>query len=174
MVAIIPPAAAHYPVIETLLDRCFGPNRHAKTSYRFRDGVGEVASLARVALYDDRVIGSIQYWPMRLGGETVLLLGPLAVAPEWENRGIGRALVAASLAAAAAEGWRHVFLVGDFDYYSRFGFSPASNWGVSMPNEQQHRLLARCIGEALPPDAGALQAMAASKARMSAPAALPR
>jgi predicted N-acetyltransferase YhbS len=174
MVAIIPPSADNFAVIENLLDRCFGPNRHVKTSYRFRDGVAQVESLARIAVDDDSIIGSIQYWPMLLGPERVLLLGPLAVEPEWANRGIGRALVAASLAAAAAEGWLHVFLVGDFDYYSRFGFLPASNWGVAMPNEQQHRLLGRCIGDALPPAAGSLQPMAASKASMSASAALPR
>ncbi|MCA8927966.1 MAG: N-acetyltransferase [Alphaproteobacteria bacterium] len=174
MVAILPTAPAHSARIQDLLDRSFGPNRHAKTSYRFRDGVDEVASLARVALYEGRLIGSIQYWPMLLEGETVLLLGPLAVEPDWANRGIGRALVAASLAAAAAEDWRHVFLVGDFDYYRRFGFLPASNWGVSMPNEQQHRLLARCIGDALPPAAGTLQPTASSSASISAAAALPR
>lgn len=174
MVAIVPPAACHAAVIEALLDRCFGPNRHAKTSYRFRDGVAPVESLARIALDDDTLIGSIQYWPMLLGRERVLLLGPLAVAPDWANRGIGRALVAESLAAAADAGWLHVFLVGDFDYYSRFGFLPAGNWGVSMPNEQQHRLLARCIGGALPPAGGALQPIASSKPAMSDAASLPR
>ncbi len=174
MVAIIPPSAANFAVIENLLDRCFGPSRHAKTSYRFRDNIPQVESLARIALDDDMVIGSIQYWPMLLNREPVLLLGPLAVEPEWANRGIGRALVAASLDAAAAEGWLHVFLVGEFDYYSRFGFLPTSRWGVSMPNEQQHRLLCRCIGEAFPPAAGSLQPMAASKSSMSTAAALPR
>lgn len=174
MVTIVLPTSIHTAVIEDLLDRSFGPNRHTKTSYRFRDGVPPIDSLARIAMEGEKVVGTIQYWPMLLDRERVLLLGPLAVEPERANQGIGRALVAASLAAAMAEGWLHVFLVGDFDYYSRFGFMPASNWGVSMPNEQQHRLLGRCIGDALPPSSGALQPMAASRESTSAAAALPR
>ena len=174
MVYILPPAPHHSAVIESLLDRSFGPNRHTKTSYRFRDGVEPLRSLARIAVDEETVVGSIQYWPMLLHGERALLLGPLAVEPDRANQGIGRALVAASLAGAMSEGWLHVFLVGDFDYYSRFGFMPASNWGVSMPNEQQHRLLGRCIGDALPPPAGALQPIRARNESISAAAALPR
>lgn len=174
MVTIVLPAPIHTAVIEDLLDRSFGPNRHTKTSYRFRDGVQPISSLARIAMDGESVVGTIKYWPMLLGSERVLLLGPLAVEPERANQGIGRALVAASLAAAMAEGWLHVFLVGDLNYYSRFGFMPASNWGVSMPNEQQHRLLGRCIGDALPPPAGALQPMRARNESISAAAALSR
>ena len=159
MVAILSPTPAHATAIEQLLDHAFGPNRQAKTSYRFRDGVPPITSLARVAISGDALIGSIQYWPMQLEPRSVLLLGPIAVCNSRANQGIGGALMATSLSAALTEGWEHVFLVGDHAYYQRFGFEPAVQWGVSMPNEQQHRLLGRCLGEAMPPPAGALQPM---------------
>lgn len=174
MVTIIPPTESHTPVIERLLDHAFGPNRQEKTSYRFRDGVAPIESLARIAISDDEVVGSIQYWPMRLRLEPVLLLGPLAVRKEWFNKGVGGALMATSMAAALDEGWQHVFLVGDLAYYRRFGFEPAAQWGVSMPNEQQHRLLGQCLGAAAPPSACVLQPMAASSAEISLAAASPR
>ncbi len=166
MVTITPPTSAHAQIIGQLLDHAFGQNRQAKTSYRFRDGVAPIASLARVAVSGEAVIGSIQYWPMRLGRETVLLLGPLAVWIGWANQGIGGALMATSMSAALTEGWEHVFLVGDLTYYGRFGFEPAAQWGVCMPDEQQHRLLGRCLGNA-PPPAGALQPMRQSSSAIA-------
>jgi predicted N-acetyltransferase YhbS len=151
MVSIVPPSLAHAPEIEALLDHAFGPDRRAKTSYRYRDAVTPVASLARVALAGEALIGSIQYWPARLGHETVLLLGPIALWAGYVGQGVGSCLMHASLAAATAEGWRHVFLVGDPKYYSRFGFRLASRWGVAMPNEDQARFQGRCLTSAVPP-----------------------
>jgi predicted N-acetyltransferase YhbS len=171
MVAILSPSSAQAPVVEQLLDHAFGPNRQNKTSYRYRDGVAPIQSLARVAMSGEAVVGTIQYWPMRLGRESVLLLGPLAVWIGWANQGIGGALMATSMSAAMTEGWQHVFLVGDLAYYTRFGFEPASPWGVTMANEQQHRLLGRCLGDAPLPQPGELQPMRAnSAATASAPA----
>jgi predicted N-acetyltransferase YhbS len=172
MVTILLPSSAQTPVIEQLLDHAFGPGRQNKTSYRFRDGVAPVQSLARVAMSGEAVVGTIQYWPMRLGRETVLLLGPLAVWIGWANQGIGGALMSTSMSAAMTEGWRHVFLVGDLAYYTRFGFEPASPWGISMPNEQPHRLLGRCLGDAPLPEPGVLQPMRVSKSAKAAASAL--
>jgi predicted N-acetyltransferase YhbS len=168
MVTIHCPTPAQAPVIEQLLDHAFGPGRQNKTSYRFRDGVAPVQSLARVAMSGEAIVGTIQYWPMRLGRETVLLLGPLAVWIGWANQGIGGALMSTSMSAAMTEGWKHVFLVGDLAYYTRFGFEPVSPWGISMPDEQQHRLLGRCLGDAPPPKPGVLQPMRVIKSARAA------
>ena len=151
MVSIIPSTPAHSSSIEELLDHTFGPDRQEKTSYRYRDGVAPIASLSRVAMSGEAVIGSIQYWPACLGQETVLLLGPIALWAGWVGQGVGSCLMLSSLAAAQHEGWRHVFLVGDFDYYRRFGFVSASTWGVAMPEEQQHRLQGRLLTGEVPP-----------------------
>lgn len=135
------------PAIEALLDAAFGTDRKAKTSYRFREGVGQVADLSYVVREHGRIIGSVSYWPVLIG-ETdfpALLLGPLAVDPLRKNEGIGRALVFGTLERAAALGHRLVLLVGDPAYYSRFGFSPAAPAGFRMPGEDPARLQLRAL-----------------------------
>jgi len=64
----------------------------------------------------------------------VLVLSPLSVAPAWQRRGIGRALVARATAAAEELGAPLLFLEGDPRYYSRSGFEPATRIDVSRPS----------------------------------------
>lgn len=135
--------------IEPLLDRCFGIDRHGKTSYRYREGVPPLADLAFVAEDDTAtLVGAIRYWPIRLGRLPALLLGPLAIDPLRQGRGIGRALVFHSLETATAAGHRLVFLVGDSAYYARFGFAVAPP-GIVMPNEHPTRLNYRVLDPTL-------------------------
>ncbi len=132
-------------LIEPLLDRCFGIDRHRKISYRYRNGVEPLADLAFVAEDENRrLVGAVRYWPIRLGSRPVLLLGPLAIDPDRQGRGIGRALVFHSLDSAATAGHRLVFLVGDSAYYARFGFAVAPA-GIVMPGEAPARLNYRAL-----------------------------
>ncbi|MCB9958741.1 MAG: N-acetyltransferase [Rhodospirillaceae bacterium] len=134
--------------IEALLDRAFGHNRFAKTSYRYRLHVAPVRGLSWVARNGSEtapgaIVGSIRYWPVLIGrpGELALLLGPLAVEPARHGEGIGAALTFLTLDLAAWAGQRLVLLVGDHGYYRRFGFHPAAPHGFSMPGELPERLL---------------------------------
>jgi len=63
----------------------------------------------------------------------VVGLGPLAVRPDLQRRGVGSALVHAVLAAAEAGGAPVVGLLGSTVYYARFGFRPASTLGIESP-----------------------------------------
>ncbi|MCA3264350.1 MAG: N-acetyltransferase [Telmatospirillum sp.] len=132
------------PAIEALLDRAFGPDRHAKISYRYRSHVPPVHHLSRVARSDadGRLLGTIRYWPVAIGGHTALLLGPVAAEPALKGRGIGVALIRDTLDAAAWMNAARVVLVGDIGYYKRFGFAPAAPLGLHMPGENPDRLLA--------------------------------
>ena len=144
------------PPIEALLDRAFGPDRRAKISYRYRQGVAPLADLCLVAREAGALVGAIRFWPVLLGARPALLLGPLAIEPARQNQGIGRALTEASLARADAAGWRLVFLVGDPLYYARYGFSVAPG-NIVMPGESPARLQYRTLaGAALPPEGGVL------------------
>lgn len=58
--------------------------------------------------------------------ETVALLGPLAVHPDYQRRGIGRALIAEGLARLTTAGVAEIVVLGDPAYYSGSGFRPAS------------------------------------------------
>ena len=156
MIEIFPEGPEHGPEIEHLLDLSFGPDRGRKVSYRYRRGVRPVAELCLVAAEGGRLVGAIRHWPVRLAGRPALLLGPLAIDPARRGRGIGGALIRASLAKAEALGHRLVFLVGDPAYYAQHGFAvaPRSVW---MPDEDPGRLqYATLAGAALPPEGGEL------------------
>ncbi len=66
------------------------------------------------------------------GRHDVLTLSPLAVAPEFQGRGIGSALVRAGIAAADATGAGLITLEGSPAYYGRLGFSTAATSGVTI------------------------------------------
>lgn len=133
--------------IEQLLDLCFGADRQAKLSYRYREGVNPVAELLLVARTADGLVGTVRYWPIAIGAHFVraLLLGPLAVAPEQRGRGIGGALMRRALDFATDAGHDRVLLVGDADYYRPFGFVPAARYGITMPGEAPGRLLVKAL-----------------------------
>jgi predicted N-acetyltransferase YhbS len=155
MLVIAPEGPLDGPPIEALLDLTFGLGRHRKTSYRYRTGVAPVQPLCLVAREDERLVGAIRYWPVRLEQRPALLLGPLAIDPARQGQGIGRALTAASLERAAALGWRLVFLVGDPAYYARHGFAVAPH-AIVMPGEDPARLQYRTLAGAVLPPAGGL------------------
>jgi len=73
----------------------------------------------------------IRYWPVLVGGQPTLLLGPVAVHPTRQGEGLGGCLIHESLAEARRLGWARVLLVGDAPYYGRFGFTRLT--GVEMP-----------------------------------------
>lgn len=144
---IKPEPAVLAGAVERLYDDVFGPARFHKTSYLFREGVEPVRALSWIALEgdcpgidrlgNDRLVGAIRYWPILVGetGHPALLLGPLAIAPDKAGKGIGRALMFKTLEIAAQLGHDLVLLVGDVEYYKRFGFVPATPHGFVMPGE---------------------------------------
>lgn len=144
MFMILPERPADDAAIETLLDSAFGPDRHAKTSYSFRQDTLPVPGMSFVARTGPHVVGTIRFWPVMLSdGDAVpaLLLGPLGVAPERQNYGIGRGLVCRGHMMAEELGYQLVLLVGEEKYYSRFGYKPAAPYGLSMPGEDPARLM---------------------------------
>lgn len=136
---IKPESAALSGDVEHLLDSVFGPARFDKASYFFRDGVDPVTELSYVALLGNEVVGTIRYWPILVGptNHPALLLGPLGITPRLAGKGIGRSLTFRTLERAAAMGHDLVLLVGDVDYYKRFGFVPATPHGLTMPEEKR-------------------------------------
>lgn len=150
------------PAVEALLDLAFGPARHGRTAYLVRGTVHAIPELGFAALEGDRLIGSIQCWPVALTGDDgivhpLVMLGPVAVEPGRQQAGIGQRLMETALAAAAAHRLDEaMMLIGDPEYYARFfGFSAerTARWRLPGPVER-HRLLAR--GARVPDVAGML------------------
>jgi predicted N-acetyltransferase YhbS len=120
--------AVHTPQVEALNDKLFGPDRHTKTVARFRDGVDPIASLCLVAINraDQRVKGSIRYWPVKVGSTELIMLGPVCVDTGWQGKGIAGALISTSLEIAALHGHSGVILKCNsedkFAVYAKHGF----------------------------------------------------
>lgn len=161
MITLVPLASINPTAVEMLLDAAFGPDRFTRTAYTIRGGTKPVAALSFAAVEDGALVGSIQCWPIALSAEDrilpLIMLGPVAVAPDHQGDGIGRRLMARALDAATGEGLDDaIMLIGDPDYYGRFfGFSAerTAHWNTPGPVDR-HRLLAR--GDAVPDIAGML------------------
>lgn len=132
-----PQDAAHF---EALLDRTFGTDWLAKSVYRLRQGVAEARGLSFVAVDPgDRLLASLRFWPIAIGVAPALLLGPLAVEPVLQGRGIGKALVRYGLTEARALGHRVCVVVGEPEYYGPYGFTNAAAAGLVLPGPVEPR-----------------------------------
>ena len=141
---------------DAIVSAAFGPGRFAKSAYRLREGVAGVAALSFVAEEGTRIVGTVRYWPVMIGGQAALMLGPIAIVADRQGQGIALALMQTSLAEAKRLGHRAVILVGDEPYYGRAGFARIQPAGrITMPGPVD---AARLLGVSLA--AGALEAMA--------------
>ncbi len=119
--------------VEALQETAFGPGRFARTAFRIREGVPHRADLSFVGLSGSMVAGSVRLTDILIGETPALLLGPLTVAPEFKNRGLGKALMWTALEAAKKAGDKVVLLVGDAAYYENFGFQRVPFGAIELP-----------------------------------------
>ncbi|WP_288416678.1 N-acetyltransferase [uncultured Novosphingobium sp.] len=161
--AIIPLDNVDPALVEELLDRAFEPGRHARTAYKVRDGMDWLPALSFAAL-DTRemLVGTIQCWPVALTApdgrpHPMIMVGPVAVLPEKQGEGFGKALVTASLSGIDSRAPLPQVMIGDAEYYGEWGFvaDHTSGWELPGPFEA-HRLLVRCDNPAVLPGAGTL------------------
>jgi len=131
---ILPERPDDHDLIEPLLDRAFGFDRHHKTVYRLRQGVAPEPRLCFVAVAaDGGLLASLRFWPIDIESAPAILLGPLAVEPALQGLGIGRALVGHGLTTTRRLGLRLCVVVGAPDYYRPFGFVNAGGAGLILP-----------------------------------------
>jgi putative acetyltransferase len=100
-------------------------------------------AVSLVAVDGTEVVGHILFTPVDLdppaAGVVVMGLGPMAVAPARQRQGVGSALVREGLRACAGSGCSAVVVLGHPRFYPRFGFQPASGFGLkseySVPDD---------------------------------------
>jgi predicted N-acetyltransferase YhbS/uncharacterized protein YdhG (YjbR/CyaY superfamily) len=95
-----------------------------------------VPELDYVAEIDGKIVGNIMYTRSKVlcddGGEwETLTFGPVSVLPKFQRQGVGSALIRRSIYTARELGFRAVLIFGHESYYPRFGFKPASEFGIS-------------------------------------------
>ena len=102
---------------------------------RLDAGRDSVVSLAVDA--DGELVGHVLLSRMRVSGDgrefRALGLGPVGVIPGHQGAGLGAALIGGALAIARATGEELVFVLGEPDYYRRFGFSAAAAAPFASP-----------------------------------------
>ena len=81
-------------------------------------------TISLVAEIDGRVVGHIAFSPVKIsdGTKEWYGLGPIPVLPEYQRRGVGKSLISEGLALLKELGGQGCALVGDPNYYTRFGF----------------------------------------------------
>jgi predicted N-acetyltransferase YhbS len=156
---ILPEQPDDGPAIERLYERTFGPGRYARSAYRLREANEHRRDLSFTARIGTLLVGSVRLTPVVIGDAPALLLGPLTIEPPFRSRGIGRALIEASLKAAREGGVRLVLLVGDEPYYGRMGFKKVPNKRIEMPGpvDRERVLVAELVPGAFEGVAGAVR-----------------
>lgn len=100
---------------------------------RQRDGIESLSFIAE--LEDGTVIGHIicSNAVVKKGNQAlpVLNFGPLSVLPEYQRRGVGKALVRVMIEQAKKNGYGAILFFGRPDYYPQFGFKEAAFYGIS-------------------------------------------
>lgn len=130
--------------ISDLHARVFGPGRFTRTAYRIREGTPPFGRFCRKATLGGRLIAAVRQTDVNIGGAGgAVMLGPLAVEPEYAGLGHGKRLVRESLELMQASGIRLVILVGNEPYYGRFGFVRVPRGQIVLPGPvDANRLLA--------------------------------
>jgi putative acetyltransferase len=122
---IRPEAPDERAAVLALTRQAFGGAEEAGIIARLDAGAAVLASL--VAIVDGQLRGHILFSPLAVEVEdravAAAALAPMCVAPAWQRRGIGAALVEAGIAAMRARGEQAIIVVGHETFYPRFGFS---------------------------------------------------
>ncbi len=108
-----------------------------------------------VACEDDTILGHVMFSRMKAPFKA-LGLAPVSVMPERQRTGIGADLIAAGLRCAREEGWQGVFVLGEPDYYRRFGFDASLAAGFASPYAGSY-LMALALTGSLPALSGDIE-----------------
>ncbi len=152
--------AADVAAIREITRQAFGRTYEPDMTEALRaDPVAWLPELSLVATTaDDQIVGHALLSRCHVDEVPVLTLGPVAVAPEYQLRGAGSAAIRAALTAARDLGEGFVVVLGHATYYPRFGFSPASLFGVRAPFEvSDENLMALSLDPTYQPPSGIIQ-----------------
>ena len=108
--------------------------------HRYRGQEGFVPELDLVLEMNGRLVGHIMYVHAAIHTDDgkdlpVMTFGPISIAPEYQRRGLGKALLDDSLARAAALGAKAVCIEGNLAFYGKSGFVPAAGTGIRYNDE---------------------------------------
>jgi len=129
--------AGDYESITQINNAAFGQKNEGLLVENLRKTTLFNPQLSLVAEYNSQLIGYILFYPVKIKNDYFefesLALAPMSVLPEFQNKGIGGILINQGLNAAKELGHKSVIVLGHAEYYPKFGFEPASKWGIKPP-----------------------------------------
>jgi putative acetyltransferase len=127
--------AGDFNAIDVVNLSAFEGEAEAQLVADLRNSPEFIPDLSLVAELNGRIVGHVVLSRVKLksgGAETeILALGPMSVVPSQSHRGIGSELIDAAVARAKPLCYTAIVVAGHPEYYKRFGFKPAADWGVS-------------------------------------------
>jgi putative acetyltransferase len=120
--------------IARLLDAAFGEQEVSAFTSELRATDGYEPELTFVAEEEGEIVGFTMLSRVTLGARRVLTLTPVAVRPDRQRAGVGKAVVRAAIAAADKRGEPVLLVEGVPSYYPQFGFRPAAELGIEKPD----------------------------------------
>ena len=142
---IRPETSSDYPGISEVNKLAFRQPAEGKLVEKLRKNPKFVSELSLVAEIEGKIVGHILFFPVKVksvaGDEEyeeyeeyeTISLAPMAVHPEFQKQGIGGKLIKEGLEACRKLGYGSVIVLGHPEYYPKFGFEPASKWGIKDP-----------------------------------------
>jgi putative acetyltransferase len=124
-----------FATVGQLIDTAFktaqvSNGKEAEFIARQRNSKGYIPELSFVAEQDGELVGQVILTRLYAGEHELLHLGPLAVTLECRRQGIGAKLMKCGIDAARQAGFKAIILCGDPQYYNRFGFKTAADFGL--------------------------------------------
>jgi putative acetyltransferase len=151
MILIRPEKPEDIASIQDVTTRAFQGEEEANLIAAIRASDYFIPELSLIALDDtDQIVGHILFSPIIIESPEdsksaeALALAPMAVLPEYQNRGIGTELVRQGLEACKQLGYKIVIVVGHPNYYPRFGFKPAREYRLKAPFEVPNEAFLAC------------------------------
>ncbi len=137
MIIVRPETPDDFKAIRNVNVLAFGQSNEADLVDSLR--VAGALSISLVAVQHNLVVGHIAFSPVAIesddGAFTALGLAPMAVLPQYQNGGIGSQLVEAGLQACRRLGHAVIVVLGHPEYYPRFGFDPAGQFGIKWEHD---------------------------------------
>jgi putative acetyltransferase len=142
-----------WKAVYQVVSSAFGQLAEAELVEKLREGGDSAVSL--VAEEDGQIVGHVLLSRMD-APFPALALAPVSVIPTRQRSGIGSALVKRAVNSARSKGWDAIFVLGDPNYYERFGFDREAAAGFASPYAGRHFMVLR-LSPSLPATTGELR-----------------
>lgn len=98
-----------------------------------RNSSSFIPELSLVAIQDKKIVVHILFTKIKIGNNEELALAPIAVLPEYQKQGIGSKLIKEGNNIAKKLGYHYSIVLGSENYYPKFGYIPAIQFGIYAP-----------------------------------------